>query len=194
MSTGRSIHAVPSTTPSLRRGIEDGPRLRGRTHSRALAEGRPEDPQGEGISGDWHRCRREPRAIGAVALARRGHPPRCHAPKATLRRATERRWQASFRRPGLRTRPANRLQPTPTLPPLPPFGQGGIRRRHWWLGNISLGGRRRAADLGEDLRLQFCVAAIRTLSTHAKNRLTIGRLKPSHAAGRRGWAVASHRM
>ena len=27
MSTGRSIHAVPSITPSLREGIEDGPRL-----------------------------------------------------------------------------------------------------------------------------------------------------------------------
>ena len=28
MSTGRSIHAVPSITPSPREGIEDGPRLR----------------------------------------------------------------------------------------------------------------------------------------------------------------------
>jgi hypothetical protein len=28
VSTGRSIHAVPSITPSLREGIEDGPRLR----------------------------------------------------------------------------------------------------------------------------------------------------------------------
>jgi len=28
VSTGQSIHAVPSITPSLREGIEDGPRLR----------------------------------------------------------------------------------------------------------------------------------------------------------------------
>jgi hypothetical protein len=28
VSTGRSIHAVPSITPSPREGIEDGPRLR----------------------------------------------------------------------------------------------------------------------------------------------------------------------
>ena len=28
MSTGRSIHAMPSITPSPREGIEDGPRLR----------------------------------------------------------------------------------------------------------------------------------------------------------------------
>jgi hypothetical protein len=27
VSTGQSIHAVPSITPSLREGIEDGPRL-----------------------------------------------------------------------------------------------------------------------------------------------------------------------
>ena len=31
MSTGRSIHAVPSITPSLREAIEEGPRLRVRT-------------------------------------------------------------------------------------------------------------------------------------------------------------------
>ena len=40
MSTGQSIHAVPSITPSPREGIEDGPRLRDRLpklwRSRAL--------------------------------------------------------------------------------------------------------------------------------------------------------------
>ena len=36
MSTGRSIHAVPSITPSPREGIEDGPRLRVRNAASAL--------------------------------------------------------------------------------------------------------------------------------------------------------------
>ena len=45
MSTGRSIHAVPSITPSPREGIKDGPRLRAERVPIALAEGRPEDPR-----------------------------------------------------------------------------------------------------------------------------------------------------
>ena len=43
VSTGRSIHAVPSITPSPREGIEDGPRLRVRTRSNRAGRGRPED-------------------------------------------------------------------------------------------------------------------------------------------------------
>jgi hypothetical protein len=43
VSNGRSIHAVSSITPSLREGIEDGPRLRVRTRSNRAGRGRPED-------------------------------------------------------------------------------------------------------------------------------------------------------
>jgi hypothetical protein len=43
VSTGRSIHGVPSITPSPRKGIEDGPRLRVRTRSNCAGRGRPED-------------------------------------------------------------------------------------------------------------------------------------------------------
>ena len=39
MSTGRSIHAVPSITPSPREGIENGPRLRVRTRSNRAGRG-----------------------------------------------------------------------------------------------------------------------------------------------------------
>jgi hypothetical protein len=45
VSTGRSIHAAPSITPSPREGIEDGPRLRVRTRSNRAGRGRPEDPR-----------------------------------------------------------------------------------------------------------------------------------------------------
>ena len=68
--------------------------------------------------------------------------------------------------------PSQRLYPGASRPRRP-GGQGRIRRRHWWLANKRLESRRlsnrvsrRAADLGDDLRFQFCVAAIRASSAH----------------------------
>ena len=46
MSTGRSIHAMPSITPSPREGIEDGPRLRVRTRSNRAGRGPTRGPPG----------------------------------------------------------------------------------------------------------------------------------------------------
>src|SRR5271166_3224110 len=45
VSTGRSIHAVPSITPSPREGIEDGPRLRARTRSNQSGRGPTRGPR-----------------------------------------------------------------------------------------------------------------------------------------------------
>ena len=68
-----------------------------------------------------------------------------------------------------------------------------VHRRCWRLGNVSFS--RRAADFADDLGFQFCVSTIRASSTHAKQSLSVGRLMPSHAAGRRrgrGLAVAQN--
>jgi hypothetical protein len=43
VSTGRSIHAVPSITPSQREGIQDGPRLRARPVGLVELADDPED-------------------------------------------------------------------------------------------------------------------------------------------------------
>jgi len=44
VSTGLSIHAVLSITPSPREGIEDGPRLRARTRSNRAGRGPTRGP------------------------------------------------------------------------------------------------------------------------------------------------------
>jgi hypothetical protein len=47
VSTGRSIHAVPSITPSPREGIEDEPRLRQRASAKIGRKERPERQPGD---------------------------------------------------------------------------------------------------------------------------------------------------
>ena len=79
MSTGRSIHAVPSITPSPREGIEDGPRLRVRTRSNRAGRDRPEDPR-----------RRHQRRLTSPPLPSRGGPQtRPERPRAPHQAACE---------------------------------------------------------------------------------------------------------